>query len=155
MAVHAAALVQKTQRFACGVPLVLAGDFNVKPNDAVYQFLVRGALPPSHALNHPAPSQMADICTLLATTADQPFFRSTYVEAQGRETEATVKTLTVNHDSPFVDTLDYIFVCSGIDVCGVKEPISAASLMDDVMFPSATEPSDHLLIAADLELSKD
>ena len=57
-----------------------------------------------------------------------------------------------NKEEPFVGTLDYVFVSDEWEVKAVKS--LEESHATDSGFPSSLEPSDHVLIAADLELSK-
>lgn len=56
----------------------------------------------------------------------------------------------VRDDEPFIDTLDYIFVSDGWQVNSVKK----LPLRNEVNgpLPTENEPSDHILIAADLSL---
>lgn len=58
-----------------------------------------------------------------------------------------------NTDEPFVGTLDYIFISDEWQVKGAK-PIDETFIATDSGFPSKLEPSDHVLVAADLQLSK-
>lgn len=72
--------------------------------------------------------------------------------AGGAETPFTTQTLKVADAAAgradFRATLDYIFVSSQWAVAGAAPPPPP----DIGRSPSATEPSDHALIAADLEL---
>eukprot|EP01051_Picozoa_sp_SAG22_P024118 SAG22_NODE_6542_length_841_cov_1.377358_2_plen_96_part_01 len=62
MVLHAAWLMQLGQRWAAGDPLVVAGDFNIKPEDPTYQLIANGALPQRHPQHPPpAPGEGADL----------------------------------------------------------------------------------------------
>ncbi len=76
--------------------------------------------------------------------------RSAYAEAGG-EPDFT-NYARIKEDDPFIDTLDYIFLSEEWKVKGVKElPHRDGS---GGPFPNLDkgEPSDHILIAANLEL---
>lgn len=76
--------------------------------------------------------------------------RSAYAVA-GKEPDFT-NYARIKEDDPFIDTLDYIYLSEDWKVRGVKE----LSHREDSggPFPNLDkgEPSDHILIAADLEL---
>lgn len=140
------------------IPYILAGDFNVMPDSPHYKLLTTGCLdkldqtfpPPKFGVDWAVQSEAMD---------------SAYA-AIGKEPEFTNYAHIQDNVDPFIGTLDYIFLsrkettstCSsdGIDagewwkVNGVmKLPTLAES---GGPFPNAVEPSDHLLISADLEL---
>eukprot|EP00928_Gymnodinium_smaydae_P052830 TRINITY_DN36982_c0_g1_i1.p1 TRINITY_DN36982_c0_g1~~TRINITY_DN36982_c0_g1_i1.p1 ORF type:complete len:375 (-),score=93.10 TRINITY_DN36982_c0_g1_i1:63-1187(-) len=125
MRLHAAAVLGLAQRFAerspQRAPLVLAGDFNVQPDGAVYELLTRGS-----------------------------GLRSAYAEALGAEPSHTISAWRSDVAEPFIGTLDYILVAKGLSVRGVR---LLPSVADGRPLPSLAEPSDHLLLAADLELA--
>ena len=73
--------------------------------------------------------------------------RSAYADALGAEPELTNWAFTRGSEGDFKDTLDYIFVSDGVDVAGVK-PIRVT----EGPLPTEAEPSDHVLIAADLSV---
>ena len=83
--------------------------------------------------------------------AVRPLRSALAVAAGGTETPFTTQTLKVADAAAgradFRATLDYIFVSSQWDVTGASPPPP-----DIGRSPSATEPSDHALIAAELEL---
>ena len=56
---------------------------------------------------------------------------------------------------PFVATLDYVF-CSPGDwaVTGVKPTKAFADVDSTKPYPTADQPSDHCMIAADLEMKR-
>ena len=66
-------------------------------------------------------------------------------------------------DTPFIDTLDYIFISPNHDdddneygnrivVRNVLPLPHRDEVMKDGPYPNAVEPSDHVLIAADLDI---
>jgi hypothetical protein len=55
MVAHAAMLMQIAQKFAKGGPLIVAGDFNAKPDSSIYQLLTDGGLPDFHPQLPPQP----------------------------------------------------------------------------------------------------
>jgi hypothetical protein len=59
----------------------------------------------------------------------------------------TLSTRCCRDEPEFCDTLDYIFISKQIDVKGVKTLLHSRA---DGPQPTLTEPSDHLMLAADL-----
>ena len=77
--------------------------------------------------------------------------KSAYKTKNGAEPDFT-NHARIKDDDPFIDTLDYIFVSPAIDVVDVL-PLPNR---DEVKgpFPAPEEPSDHILLAATLRVSK-
>jgi mRNA deadenylase 3'-5' endonuclease subunit Ccr4 len=79
--------------------------------------------------------------------------RSAYVEFNGKEPEFTnnAHNGALNAES-FIGTLDYIFLSDEWSVKAVQE----LPKIDDLkgVYPDDTEPSDHVLIAATLEIDR-
>jgi endonuclease/exonuclease/phosphatase family metal-dependent hydrolase len=150
---HAALLVQFAQRWAGRDALVVLGDFNFDPRSAAYDLVVRGAIGAEHAQRPPPAPWAPDWDPTV-----QPM-RSAYVEALGREPEFTNFAHTgdvgVAPSEPFCETLDYIFLSPQWSVADVEALPSKASLVTDRLasYPSADEPSDHLLLSAELALA--
>ncbi|GKY98656.1 hypothetical protein MPSEU_000822000 [Mayamaea pseudoterrestris] len=150
MTIHSEMAAQYTQRIAAeqgDVPYVLAGDFNIKPGDAPYKLLLTAdaSVSMDEASIPPTRNGFAWKSAPLAP------MRSAYAECLQTEPDFTNFARTGDKE-PFIDTLDYIF-------------ISKEWKVDDVLklphrdvakgpFPNldANEPSDHVLIAADLSL---
>ena len=80
--------------------------------------------------------------------------RSAYVEALGREPDFTNHALSANAVDliPFTETLDYIFLSKHWSVKTVRELPPRAAATREACSPNGDEPSDHLLIGADLML---
>jgi 2',5'-phosphodiesterase len=75
--------------------------------------------------------------------------RSAYVEANKSEPDFT-NYAKVQDDPPFIDTLDYIFLSKQWAVEHVKQLPHRDQAMGPL--PNDQEPSDHMLIAANLYL---
>ena len=147
-------------------PYVLAGDFNFKPNDPAYQLVTTGQLDrDSPGFPPPVPSQQQQP-QLVQHQQWQPTLReplqSAYMLANGCEPDFTNNALTQGMDEPFVETLDYIFVAPNSNNNNNSNSIQVESVLtlphrqDDGVngpFPNANEPSDHILIAANLCVS--
>ena len=76
--------------------------------------------------------------------------RSAYAVA-GEEPKFT-NYARIKEDDPFIDTLDYIFLSEEWKVRGVKELPHREDSGGPYPNLDKGEPSDHILIAADLEL---
>lgn len=147
MTIHtdlAARHVQRLAEKSKSVPYVLAGDWNIKPEGSSYRLLTTGTMDKGDP-EWPTPKYGVDW-----TPSAKPM-RSAYAESEGKEPNFT-NYARIREDPPFIDTLDYIFLSPQWKVNGVKSlPHRDES---GGPFPNlvAGEPSDHILIAADLEL---
>ena len=137
--------IHHVQSLADGAPYIIAGDFNIKPTDTMYKHLVTGKIEPED------PAFPATAWNLFEWTPSllEPV-RSAYATA-GQEPDFT-NYAQVGEQDPFIDTLDYIFLSpTGINVAGVT-PLPKREEAGGP-FPNEEEPSDHVLIAADLDIS--
>ena len=125
------------------IPYILAGDFNILPDSPHYKLLTTGTLnesdPTYPPVKHGVPWQIrmlpVDSAYFLANSTEPEF--TNYAE--------------VKDDEPFIGTLDYIFLSKDKwRIQAVKELPSIAE--SGGPFPNEDEPSDHLLIYADIEL---
>lgn len=140
MTIHMSLLMQFAQDESVG-PLIVAGDFNIKPRDLPYHMITTGETPDAHP-NLPLPHFEGDQW--------QPGVRrpmkSAYVEILGEEPGFTTYTRTRGRE-PFRETLDYIFVDERVEVESVDRLPTEVDLM-----PNPDEPSDHLMLFACLLL---
>lgn len=141
MNIHAFLLLKRLREFAGQDPVVLMGDFNIKPDDSPYHLILSGgSVAAAAATGSPAaPAEFLGLAARLPGAA--PFERglaSAYRAFHGRE--------------PFVETLDYIwFSPEGLAVVACP-PLPATRAEAAGPFPSREEPSDHLPLAATLRL---
>lgn len=137
--------VEQCSEHTC--PYILAGDFNFKPHESVYQLVTTGQMDTNDPY-HPEPKNEVEW-----KPSAQPL-RSAYAVVNGKEPDFTNYAQSRNDDEPFCETLDYIFVSPTVNVTSVR-PIPHR---DDVQGPfpnlDVDEPSDHVLIAADVQLGK-
>lgn len=128
------------------VPFIVAGDFNIKPTDSSYQFLTTGQLDKRDPCYPKSKSGIEWVPTC------EPM-ESACVAYRSKEPDFTNYSRVKDGD-PFVDTLDYIFLSQSQ---WLVENMS--SFVDRETsggpFPNLEkeEPSDHILIAADLILN--
>jgi endonuclease/exonuclease/phosphatase family metal-dependent hydrolase len=141
MTIHCALAAQRTAALAAGVPFVLAGDFNVKPGDPQYALLTTGSLPADAGASAPAAPAWEPWRAEVA-----PPLRSAYAEAHGAE-PAFTNCAGVRDEPLFVETLDYIFVSAGVQVLDA-DALPASKDGATEAYPTAQEPSDHVLLAA-------
>ena len=203
-------------------PYILAGDFNIKPNDTAYQLLTTGQISVQDPA-YPTPPRRTNATTKKNGTTPPPFpnndandvawkplqqepVRSAYAvhafkdihsnnsSTSHSETSTTTTTTTNDvtqhhhpskpyHSSgtgepdftnfskmggvenpPFIDTLDYIFISphhdendphnnhNSITVQDVLPLPHRDEMMVDGPYPNAVEPSDHVMIAANLDI---
>lgn len=156
------------------IPYILAGDFNIKPGDAAYVLLTTGAMDPTDpAFPAPPATDNNNNNNTGAVTDDdnndndwkQPWtpslkepVMSAYAAASDSGTTEPDFTnySRVKEDEPFIDTLDYIFVSrSGIAVESVRTLPHRNDEALNGPFPNHDEPSDHVLIAANLNVCSD
>jgi 2',5'-phosphodiesterase len=126
-------------------PYILAGDFNIKPTDAAYRLLTTGNIDPADPA-FPTGSSWQP--------RQQEPVRSAYsVFQNGHEPDCTNYSRCGEAEDCFIDTLDYIFVApmehikvTGVTLLPKREDIAGP-------LPNAEEPSDHLLIAANFDIT--
>eukprot|EP00697_Spironema_sp_BW2_P017392 gnl/Spiro4/9064_TR4780_c0_g1_i1.p1 gnl/Spiro4/9064_TR4780_c0_g1~~gnl/Spiro4/9064_TR4780_c0_g1_i1.p1 ORF type:complete len:393 (+),score=116.65 gnl/Spiro4/9064_TR4780_c0_g1_i1:56-1180(+) len=148
MTMHAAMVAQQLQAFANGTPCILCTDLNGKPGSPEYTLLTNGEV---------RADQQAALPDLPADFPWQPKikipFVSSYARKDGHEPAFTNLAFTGQDLSKpvFKDCLDYIFVTPDIDVHSVdKLPLAENDNVES--FPTATEPSDHLMLGATLRI---
>jgi 2',5'-phosphodiesterase len=127
------------------VPYILAGDFNIKPSESVYRLLTTGEMDKDDHF-YPTPKNGME------WSPSAKAMKSAYAAAseQGGEPDFT-NYAKVKEEEPFIDTLDYIFLSPAWKVKGVRELPHRDQCSP---FPNleAEEPSDHIMIAASLEI---
>lgn len=108
--------------------------------------LLRDGQAPSSIPEYPVPAE-GD-----AWTPDVAPLKSAYQQFLGREPDYTNNAHVVKEE-PFVETLDYIFTSAehkwgvqGVQALGPRAAVTEP-------FPSEQEPSDHVLLAADLQVN--
>ena len=144
---HADMCVHHVQNLASGSPYIVAGDFNIKPSEPVYKFLTTGELATTENPYYPAPPE--HLPEYVWTPSLLEPVQSAYAVAKGTEPDFT-NYARVREQEPFIDTLDYIFVGQSIRVREIVELPHRSEAAGP--FPNAIEPSDHILIAADLDI---
>jgi len=145
MTIHSALMIQCTQKWAAGAPLIVLGDMNIKPGDSSYRLITEGALAEDDE-NYP------EVPAYDSWTPNVQYgMRSAYREAGGMEPDFTNFAQTKTMDEPFIDCLDYIFLSPTVSVKGVL-PLPHRDAIQGPL-PNPAEPSDHLMIAADLEVA--
>ncbi|CAH6419975.1 Endonuclease/exonuclease/phosphatase family protein [uncultured virus] len=148
---HTIEVFKIVQRYAAGIPLIFAGDFNFNPASHQYNIVTSGIDPSSlgSVIKHPDHPDVS----ALGMIWDQKIIpmSSAYKTAHGSEPPFTTQTYTKVSKSIFKDTLDYIFYvgskpCSDL-VVGAWTVSSVEVIKDvegTVICPNEHEPSDHL-----------
>ena len=127
------------------LPYILAGDFNLLPDSPHYRLLTEGKLDQE---DETYPNTKYG----MEWNVNDNFqaLRSAYAVHNGAEPDFT-NYAKVKEDEPFIGTLDYIFLSPEWKVTGLVD-LQHRSEVNDPPFPNAEEPSDHILIGANLEL---
>lgn len=127
------------------LPCIVAGDFNIKPTDSCYKFLTSGHLDQQDP-SYPRPkngSEWSPSCKPMDSAS---------VVFCSKEPDFT-NYARIKDDNPFIDTLDYIFLSRGewlvADMTSFVDREKAGGPFPNLL---NSEPSDHILIAADLTL---
>ena len=126
---------------------ILMGDFNVKPIDGSYELLTTNVLDEDDE-SYPIPYER----TKYIVEPPRKLV-SCYREVNGEEPDFTNYAKIKDHE-PFIDTLDYIFVTENIEVRDVL-PLKHRDEVTDGPYPSKNEPSDHVMLSADLGLKNE
>lgn len=140
MLIQACGLLSYVERDAETRPYILAGDFNSKPNEEVYDMITKGIV---RTVNS---NKFSSLPRFHITP-----LKSSYNEAKGREPKFTCSAQSRINNKLFRDTIDYIFYSDGFNVKSVDD-IGKRLLKP---FPCETEGSDHIMISAVLELSEE
>ena len=145
MTIHSEMVAKRIQTLAekTNESYILAGDFNILPESSHYGLLTTGVIDkkdPSYPPNKFGVHWESTIEGM----------KSAYADFNGKESDFTNYAFTDGSEEFFIGTLDYIFLSDSWKVTNVE----ALEHRNDVdgPFPNDKEPSDHVLIAADLEL---
>jgi 2',5'-phosphodiesterase len=147
MLIHSALAVRRFQDCCADDPGVLAGDFNIKPQDSSYDMITTGNIDSKHS-DFPAPGPDGSPATLWMP-ALRNRMKSAYREVLGHEPDFT-NYAQIEENPAFIDTLDYIFCSEEVDVVDVVR-LPHRSVINGP-YPIRSEPSDHSLIGATLRL---
>ena len=145
MTIHCDLAARHVQLLAKDSPYIFAGDFNIKPCDPTYRFLTTGEIDKDDPF-FPTPKSGMEWKPTSESVS------SAYATKTGREPDFTNYARALENE-PFIDTLDYIFLDKKnwevIDVRPAKHRDESGG-----PFPNLEEgePSDHVMIAADLGL---
>lgn len=144
MTIHSEMAAKQVQTLANDMPYILAGDWNIKPDGSSYRLLTTGTMDRGDP-EWPKPKHGME---WLPTAKPM---RSVYAESDHGEPDFT-NYARIKENEPFIDTLDYIFCSDEWKVTGVK-PLPKREEAGGP-FPNLDkgEPSDHILIAADMKL---
>eukprot|EP00980_Cylindrotheca_fusiformis_P001488 scaffold346_cov116-Cylindrotheca_fusiformis.AAC.2 len=145
MTIHAEMAAAHVQKLAGDCPHILAGDFNIKPYDSAYTLLTTGKMDVGHP-DWPTPKYGME---WMPTAKGM---RSAYAASEHGEPDFT-NYARAKENEPFIDTLDYIFCSDQWDVAGVKALQTREEALGPFPNLDASEPSDHILIAADFVLN--
>mmetsp|Transcript_49693 Transcript_49693/g.120468 ORF Transcript_49693/g.120468 Transcript_49693/m.120468 type:complete len:411 (-) Transcript_49693:1330-2562(-) len=128
------------------IPYILAGDWNIKPDSSSYRLMTTGQMDRGDP-EWPTPKYGVE----WEPTAEP--MRSAYavIDKDGKEPDFT-NYARIKEQEPFIETLDYIFVSSEWNVKQVKPLKSRDEAGGPFPNLDRNEPSDHVLIATDLEL---
>ena len=140
------------------LPYVIAGDWNIKPPDATYKLLTTGTISTKDpAFPEPAKSKLRPSHTLMTWEPRIQAMRSAYAAFHnGQEPDftnyAAPRSLEEGNNECFVDTLDYIFISPEWKVTATTEIPNRDHVKGPFPNLDVMEPSDHILLAADMEL---
>ncbi|UJR12068.1 hypothetical protein I4U23_016246 [Adineta vaga] len=138
MLIHSSVLKDLMFEFAAdGQNFILAGDFNFKPRDICYKFLVE-----KNYINDNLPKSTTYEILYQPNTKQK--IKSAYFEMNGAEPNYTDFSHKFNSEQ-FRETLDYIFFNGDLKVDNVLQLLDCPT---SESYPDETHPSDHLMIAA-------
>ena len=144
MTIHSEMAARHVQTLAGDMPYILAGDWNIKPYSTSYQLLTTGLIDRGDP-EYPEPRWGME----WKPTAKP--MRSAYAVSGHGEPDFT-NYARIRENEPFIDTLDYIFLSDEWNVVDVKKLVKREESGGPFPNLDFKEPSDHVLIAADLKL---
>lgn len=144
MSIHAEMAARHIQDLASSrnAPFILAGDWNIIPDSPTYNLLTTGKLDSEDPTYPHSKNGMEWSPTAQA-------MKSAYAESKHGEPNFTNYAQTKEQE-PFIEVLDYIFLSKEWRVMDVK-PVVHRDVVNGPL-PNKAEPSDHVMIAANLEL---
>lgn len=145
MNIHAEMAVKRVESLATASgdkPHILAGDFNFMPDSPTYQLVTTGQLDEQDATYPTSKYGLEWKSTIHG-------MQSAYAQSDNGEPDFT-NFAQVKEDDPFIGTLDYIFLSKHWNVNNVRRTVERSKANGP--FPNKDEPSDHILISADVEL---
>mmetsp|Transcript_70642 Transcript_70642/g.147990 ORF Transcript_70642/g.147990 Transcript_70642/m.147990 type:complete len:440 (+) Transcript_70642:114-1433(+) len=151
--IHIYLLLAKLKAFSKDSPAVLMGDFNIKPFDSPYALLSSGGdFQAAAKLNAAEVEGLEE--RLKASAPWKSGLTSAYKAYHSAEPLFTNFAQTVGMNTPFVETLDYIWVTPNL--LEVVSCPAAPKTKEEVKgpFPNEKEPSDHIPLSATLKLKK-
>jgi mRNA deadenylase 3'-5' endonuclease subunit Ccr4 len=137
--IHGSYIVKEIHGFASGVDYILAGDFNIKPDDLTYSLITDG-VDYSFCIE-----PIGKYVSKHKVSLENLRMRSAYALANRKEPVYTNCRHKKGHDL-FVGCLDYIFISNNLTV---KSTLPLPEKYDEPI-PSDDEPSDHLMLGARL-----
>eukprot|EP00586_Coscinodiscus_wailesii_P012213 CAMPEP_0172500430 /NCGR_PEP_ID=MMETSP1066-20121228/138109_1 /TAXON_ID=671091 /ORGANISM="Coscinodiscus wailesii, Strain CCMP2513" /LENGTH=289 /DNA_ID=CAMNT_0013274651 /DNA_START=477 /DNA_END=1346 /DNA_ORIENTATION=- len=149
MTIHAEMVVRRLRRLSNGAACVLAGDFNILPDSPTYRLITSGVLDRA-VESEDYPSAKWGMEWVSGISGAEGWMRSAYAVKEGREPDFT-NYAKIKEDDPFIGTLDYIFISDEWDVLEVDKIPHRNDVKGPL--PNADEPSDHVLIAANLQIT--
>ena len=150
MTIHADMAISRIQYLSNDYPFIFAGDFNILPDSSIYHYMTTGNTNKMDELTFPTPSKLNGM-EWKSNIGNG--VRSAYaLKNNGIEPDFT-NYAKVKDDDMFIGTIDYIFLDNDKhwDVINVKK-LPSCDDMKNVPLPNNKEPSDHIMISADLQL---
>ena len=157
MTIHCDLVAKRIQDLAKNDAFILAGDFNITPDSPHYTFLTSGQFnqQKDDSTSSSSPSPYPPIRYGVEWQSNIQKMKSAYaLHNNGKESDFTNYAHNgAMSDESFIDTLDYIFLSDDHE-WNVKDvhPLRHRDDVKDGPFPNADEPSDHVMIAATLQL---
>lgn len=131
-------------------PVVFLGDFNMQPNSDAYELITTGKLPPCgvRQSRHEKDMKSAHVLKTISFCIHAPM-RSAYKVFGGHEPAFTNYSHT--NRGVFRGTIDYIWISPEVNVDNViSTPLTTNNILGPL--PTLEEPSDHLLLAANISI---
>eukprot|EP00933_Yihiella_yeosuensis_P025984 TRINITY_DN2016_c3_g1_i1.p1 TRINITY_DN2016_c3_g1~~TRINITY_DN2016_c3_g1_i1.p1 ORF type:complete len:457 (-),score=95.83 TRINITY_DN2016_c3_g1_i1:162-1433(-) len=150
--IHSHMLMSKLSKYAKGDPVVLVGDFNIRPGTSSYQLLTEGGNV-AELKKTDAYAEVRELDEKLSKTPPFPGgLTSAYKSFHGKEPLFTNFAFSSFNPEPFVETLDYIwFNPERFTVVACKELPKTKEEVNGP-FPNLQQPSDHLPLHATLRM---
>lgn len=152
MTLHAYYANSEAQKFAEGrAGLVFGGDFNFKPDSSQYQMIRTGEKVIDNTFQTNSPTAIRDWLKTCDYRALAPMTSAYTKVSNGHDPDFTNYAFNKLSSEPFIGTLDYLFVSKSIKVKSVIAlPDGKPEQIYDTPLPNQQEPSDHLMLGADL-----
>jgi mRNA deadenylase 3'-5' endonuclease subunit Ccr4 len=144
MCIFAQLLLSTVYAYAHGREVIIAGDFNIKPDDPAYNLIENGCMDPKDYNDLPDATSDEMRLTLVPVSRIEmkSIYRLRFPQTYGDVEDQFYTCCSQLFDNEFVGVLDHIFVSKGLRSTHMSTPTLSCEHQ-----PNRSEPSDHVMLS--------